>query len=166
LEFENLWVSKILLLAEDIYCTYTFASIEREIRLSQTAKNLERNVAQIKLDLSKISEERWRAALSRNQSDIMEARVRAAEKTLDNCASIAKFVANFSVPLARQITQRETEARKTFEQVRSARDPDLLGEWIKEQLIPSTRFAERLGHMAASASKAREGSTEFHRWTR
>lgn len=131
--------------------------------LSQ-ANKLEKNLFQIKLDLSKISEERWRAALSRNQNDVTNARVKAAEKTLENCSTLAKYVANFSIPLARQITEREVEARRTFEEVRRTRDPKLLDEWIKEHLIPSTRFAERLGHMAASASKAREGSTDFHRW--
>ncbi|MGI0079026.1 MAG: hypothetical protein ACRECH_05330 [Nitrososphaerales archaeon] len=128
------------------------------------ANKLEKSLFQIKLDLSKISEERWHAALSRNQNEVTMARVKAAEKTLENCNTLAKYVANFSTPLARQITEREEEARRTFEKVRRTRDPELLHEWIKEQLIPSTRFAERLGHMAASASKFRETGTDFHRW--
>jgi hypothetical protein len=131
--------------------------------LSQASK-FERNLTQLKLDLSKISEERWRAALSRDQTRVMSARMKAAEKTLENCRELAKYVENFSAPLARQIIQREDEARKTFESVQKTNDPKQFEAWIKQQLIPSTRFAERLGHLAASASMPREGRAEFHRW--
>jgi vacuolar-type H+-ATPase subunit I/STV1 len=132
--------------------------------LSQAGK-IEKNLAQLKFDLSKISEERWRAALSRDPNKLMSARMKAAEKTLENCRALAEYVENFSTPLARQITQRETEARRTFDNVRRTNDPKQLHAWIKQQLIPSTRFAERLGHMAASASMSKERSTDFHRWT-
>jgi hypothetical protein len=135
------------------------------MKLSETTK-LEKRIEQIKQDLGNISEERWRASLSRNQNDHMNARIKAAEKTLENGDSLAKYVANFSTPLARQITRREEQARKTFEQVRRTRDPKLLQEWIKEELIPSTRFAERLGHVAASARAGETKSNiEFHKWS-
>jgi hypothetical protein len=130
------------------------------------ASRLEKNLSQIKLDLSKISEERWRAALARDQNGVMNARMKAAEKTLQNCRALAEYVRNFSTPLARQITQREADARRTFDNVRRTNDPTQLHAWIKQQLIPSTRFAERLGHMAASASLSKGGSAGFHRWTR
>lgn len=132
--------------------------------MSQASK-LEKNLTQLKLDLSKISEERWRAALSRDQNRIMSARMKAAEKTLENCRALAEYVRNFSAPLARQITQREAEARRTFENVQRTNDPKQLHIWIKQQLIPSTRFAERLGHIAASARMSNEDRTDFHRWT-
>ncbi|MDH2902139.1 MAG: hypothetical protein PXY39_14315 [archaeon] len=132
--------------------------------MSQASK-LERNLTQLKLDLSKISEERWRAALSGDQNKEMAARMKAAEKTLENCRVLAKYVENFSLPLARQITQREAEARRTFDNVQTTNDPKQLRAWIKQQLIPSTRFAERLGHMAASARMYKEGRTDFHKWT-
>ncbi|HKW04171.1 MAG TPA: hypothetical protein VJN71_02615 [Nitrososphaerales archaeon] len=133
--------------------------------MSETTK-LEERISQLKQDLGKISEERWRAALSRNQNDHMNARIKAAEKTLENCDSLAKYVASFSTPLARQISRREEQARKTFEQVRRTRDPEVLQKWIKEDLIPSTRFAERLGHVAASARASETKSNiDFHRWS-
>lgn len=91
--------------------------------------------------------------------------MKAAEKTLENCRALAKYVENFSLPLARQITQREAEARRTFDNVRTTNDPRQLHAWIKQQLIPSTRFAERLGHVAASARMSKEGRTDFHKWT-
>lgn len=128
------------------------------------AKRLEKNIFQIKLDLSRISEERWRAALSRNQSAVLNARMKAAEKTLENVSSLAAYVANFSAPLARQISQKEAEARRTFEESRKLQDLELFNKWVKEQLVPSTKFAEQLGHVAASASKLGESPTDFHRW--
>lgn len=127
---------------------------------------LEKNLTQLKLDLSKISEERWRAALSRDQTRVMNARMQAAEKTPENCRALAKYVENFSTPLARQIIQREVEARRTFDDIRRTDDPKQLEVWIKQQLIPSTRFAERLGHMVASTRMAKRGSTGFHKWVR
>jgi hypothetical protein len=132
--------------------------------MSQTS-NIERNLTQLKRDLSEISEERWRAALSGDQDRLMSVRLKAAEKTLENCKALAKYVENFSPPLARQIAQREAAARRSFDNVRSTNDPKQLHEWIKQQLVPSTRFAERLGHMAASARSAKESPTNFHKWT-
>jgi hypothetical protein len=132
--------------------------------LSQ-ASRIEKNLTQLKMDLFKISEERWRAALSRDQSKLMTARIKAAEKTLENCRALAEYVKNFSTPLARQISERESEARRTFDNVRRTNDPQQLNAWIKRQLIPSTRFAERLGHMAASARMSKDGVTDFHKWT-
>ena len=128
--------------------------------------DIQKKILQIKQDLSKISEERWRATLSGNQDEHVKARIKAAEKALENCAWLARYVANFSAPMARQINQREEQARKAFDQVKRMRDPKLLHQWIKEQLIPSTRFAERLGHMAASANKMnRQASAGFHKWS-
>ena len=135
------------------------------VNLSQ-AEDLEKNIVKIKLDISKISEERWRAALSRNQNEVIKVRVKAAEKTLENVGTLAKYVANFSTPLARQITKREDEARRTFEEVRRTTNSKIFQEWVKDQLIPSTRFAERLGHLAASASKPQGTSEDFHKWSR
>lgn len=131
--------------------------------MSESSK-LEERISQIKQELGKISEERWRAALSSNHEGHVNARLKAAEKTLENCESIARYVAAFSTPLARQITERDAQARKAFEQVRRTKDPGLLHRWIKEELIPSTRFAERLGHMAASARTPKENPQGFHRW--
>jgi FPC/CPF motif-containing protein YcgG len=128
------------------------------------ASKIEKNLTQLKQELSKISEERWRASLSRDQSKMMSSRMKAAEKTLENCRALADYVQNFSAPLARQITQREDEARRAFESVRRTNDPKQLQTWIKQQLVPSTRFAERLGHIAASARTAKEGRADFHRW--
>lgn len=132
--------------------------------MSETEK-LEKRILEIKSDLAKISEERWRAALSQNQGDHTSARIKAAEKTLENCNSLARYVAIFSAPLARQITQRENQARRALEEVRKTRDPEALHKWIKDELIPSTRFAERLGHVAASANRSGGMTTEFHRWS-
>lgn len=137
--------------------------MQSELALPQVSK-LERNLTKLKLDLSKISEERWRAALSRDQTKIMNVRIKGAEKTLENCRALAEYVENFSTPLARQITQRAAEARKTFDDVQRTNDPKQLDAWIKQQLIPSTRFAERLGHIAASARMSKKGPANFHRW--
>lgn len=134
--------------------------------MPEETSQLEKRISQMKLDLGKISEERWRAALSRKPNEQVNARIKAAEKTIENCESLGKYVAVFSEPLARQIAAREAQARKSFEHIRVTKDPDLLHQWIKRELVPSTRFAERLGHMAASASKvsAETASGYFHKW--
>ncbi|MFI5421200.1 MAG: hypothetical protein ACHQ1H_09570 [Nitrososphaerales archaeon] len=128
--------------------------------------NLERNIIEMKRELSRISEERCRAALAGDEKEVIRSRINAAEKTLDNCSTLAKYVANFSSPVARQISQREAEARRTFQEVRITSDQRLFHEWVKKELIPLTRFAERLGHVAASAIKTQDAPGEFHRWIR
>ncbi len=135
------------------------------MELSEVSR-LERSIAQIKRDLSSLSEERWRAALARNEESVFKARVKAVEKTLDNCNAIAKYVSNFSAPVGKEIQRRELNARKTFEIIRSTNDPKILHSWIKEQLIPSTKLAERMAHMTASTSRKVQGaSSDFHKWT-
>ncbi|MHB2035912.1 MAG: hypothetical protein ACYCPW_04105 [Nitrososphaerales archaeon] len=127
--------------------------------------NLERNISQLKRDLSNLSEERWRAALARSEENVFKARVKAVEKTLANCNIIAKYVSHFSAPMGNEIQRRELSARKTFERIRTARDSKILDSWIKEQLIPSAKLAELMAHMTASATKRVQGSSsDFHKW--
>src|SRR5487761_1766246 len=126
---------------------------------------LERNISQLKRDLSNLSEERWRATLARSEENMFKARVKAVEKTLDNCNTIAKYVSYFSTPMGNEIQRRELNARKTFETIRTTRDPKMLHSWIKEHLIPSTKLAERMAHMTASTTKRVQGaSSAFHKW--
>lgn len=127
--------------------------------------DLERNIAQIKRDLSNLSEERWRAALARNEKSVFAARVKAAEKTLDNCNAIADYVSNFSAPMAKEIQRRGMNARKSLQAIRTSGNPTVFHSWVKEQLIPSTKLAERMAHMTASTSMAVQGKgSELHRW--
>ena len=127
---------------------------------------MEKRISQLKLELSKISEERWRAALSRNSATAHKARIRAAEKALENADAIAEYVGNFSTPMAKQIKTRDDEARKTFEVLKHGTDSDALQAWVKQQLIPSMKLAEKMGHMAASAvGKAHGNVDDFHKWS-
>lgn len=135
-----------------------------ELSLSEVNR-LERNISQLKRELSGLSEERWRAALARSDENVFKARVRAIEKTLDNCNAIAEYISHFSAPMGREIQRRELSARKAFEKVRTTRDPKILHSWIKMELIPSTKLAERMAHMTASATKGPRGAgAHFHRW--
>ena len=126
---------------------------------------LERNISRLKRDLSDLSEERWRASLARSEENVFKARVKSVEKTLDNCNTIGEYVSHFSGPMGNEIQRRERDARKTFETIRTTGDPKILHSWIKEQLIPSTKLAERMAHMTASTTKRVQGaSSAFHKW--
>ena len=130
-------------------------------------KDLERRIQTLKNSLSQISEERWRAALSKNSKAVVDARVRASEKTLESCEVIATYVNHLSPPLSHEIQMGEQKARTSFEQVKQSGDANELHRWIKSQLIPQARLSERLGHLAVSSMlKARGENVEFHRWTR
>ncbi len=127
--------------------------------------DLERNIERIKRDLSNLSEERWRAALSKDEKKVFTTRVKAAEKALDNCIAIADYVSNFSAPTAREIRRRGTIAQKSLQTIKASGNPTMLHSWVKEQLIPSTKLAERMAHMAASTTRTVRGqSAEFHKW--
>ena len=129
-------------------------------------KQLEERVSKLKSELSKISEERWRAALARDERGTYNARTKAAKKTLENVNAIAKYVANFSEPIAREIESRENEARRTLEQVALTNDPKLFHSWVKDHLVPSAKIAERMGHMAAStAVRLQTDGKSFHKWS-
>ena len=127
--------------------------------------DLERNIERIKRELSNLSEERWKVALSKDEKKVFTARVKAAEKTLDNCVAIADYVSYFSAPTAREIQRRGTLARKSLQTIRTSGNPTMLHSWVKEQLIPSTKLAERMAHIAASTTRTVRGqSAEFYKW--
>ncbi|HZW56578.1 MAG TPA: hypothetical protein VFF30_09840 [Nitrososphaerales archaeon] len=130
-------------------------------------QSLEDRIQNLKNALSQISEERWRATHSRDHKGIMNARIKASEKTLENCTMIASYLDSFSPPLSHEIRTGEQHARSTLEQVKRTGDINELHRWIKMQLIPQARLSERLGHLAASSMlKARGGDLDFHKWWR
>ena len=128
---------------------------------------LEGTILGFKNNLSQISEERWRATLSKDRNATVRARIKASEKTLENCTAVAKYVEHFSPPLANELRSREKYARNLLQEIKSQSDPDELHTWIKTQLIPSAKMSERLAHIVASTTKKFAGENiEFHRWTR
>ena len=129
-------------------------------------QNLEQRIQGLKDALSKISEERWRATLSRDQKAVVDARIRASEKTLENCNAIANYVKHLSPPLSKEIQMGEQRARIGLEEIKRSGDAVQLHKWIKTQLIPHARMSERLGHLAVSSVQKVQGAgIDFHRWT-
>ena len=127
---------------------------------------METTIQNSKSDLARISENRWRANLAKDDQAALRARVEAAEKTLEGCAAIAKYVGSFSTPIAREIERRREAVAREFEGVRQTKDPWELHSWIKLQLLPLVNTSERMAHVTASSTgKMRGLDIGFHRWT-
>lgn len=128
-------------------------------------EDLEKKIHELKLALAKVSEERWRAALSRDEKAVVQARIKASEKTLENCDAIVSYLDKFSPPLSNEIRMRQQSAKASLEPIKRAAKAEDLQRWIKSELIPSTKMSERLAHLAAtSIRKARGEELEFHKW--
>ena len=129
-------------------------------------RDLEKRIQELKRALAGISEERWRAALARDEKAVVKARISASEKTLDNCEAIARYLQYFSQPLSRDIQTRGRNARASLQPIKRLGDAKELHKWVKSQLIPTTSMSERLAHLAAtSVRKAQGEALEFHRWS-
>lgn len=128
---------------------------------------LEKRIQELKDELAGISEERWRAALSRDEKTLLKTRIKASEKALDNCEAIANYLQNFSSPLSKYILTTSQSARNSLETIKRKGTEQELHKWVKTQLVPPTQMSERLGHLAASSlRKALGEDLEFHRWSR
>ncbi len=129
--------------------------------------NLEKRIQELKNSLSGISEERWRAALSKDERGVVKARIKASEKTLENCDAIANYLNNFSPPISKQIQSRDQLARTTLNRIKLTADAKELHKWIKTELVPSTKLSESLAHLAATSLRKAQGEDiEFHRWVK
>jgi hypothetical protein len=129
-------------------------------------QNLERRIQELKNALRSISEERWQAALSRDEKAVLAARIKASEKTLENCDAIAKYLDYFSAPLANEIRIRGQNAKTSLEKIKRRGNAKALHKWVKSELIPSTKMSERLAHLAATSMRKFQGEDiEFHRWS-
>lgn len=129
------------------------------------ARNLEKRIQELKNNISGLSEERWRAALAKDQNAVLKARIKASEKTLENCDEIARYLNHFSPPLSNEVKTRGQTARISLQRIRGTTNPKELHEWIKTELIPPTKMAERLAHLAAtSVRKAQGEDLQFYKW--
>lgn len=129
-------------------------------------QKLEKRIQELKNSLIGISEERWRANLSKNQRGVVNARIKASEKTLENCDVIADYLKNFSPPLSKEILTREQTARASLKQIKVRADAQEFHRWVKTELIPPTKMSERLAHLAASSLRKAQGEDlDFHRWS-
>lgn len=136
------------------------------LNLSDT-RNVEKKIQELKNNITSISEERWRASLSKDNAAELKARVKASEKTLENCDEIARYLNNFSPPLSGEIKYREKIARSALQEIRSTTNPKEFHKWIKNELIPPTKMAERLAHLAATSLRKGQGEDlPFHKWSR
>ena len=128
--------------------------------------NLEKRIQELKNGISDISEERWRAALSRDENAVVRARINASEKTLENCDAIASYLNYFSPPLSNEIRMRGRNAKASLDQIKRTANAQEIHNWIKAELIPSTKISERLAHLAASSIRKAQGEDlEFHKWS-
>lgn len=119
-----------------------------------------------KTELSKISENRWKAILAKDEQAALKARVEATEKTLEGCKTIARYVGNFSTPIAREIEEQREGVAREFEKVRYTKDPEQLHSWMKTHLLPLVNNSERMAHVVVSStSKMRGLEADFHKWT-
>lgn len=126
----------------------------------------EKTILDSKRELSQISESRWKALMASDERTALHARMEATEKTLNGCKIIARYLGNFSAPIAREIETREKEIRREFDNIRQTKDPWELQVWIKTRLTPFVKSSERLAHVAASSvMKMRGLDVAFHRWT-
>jgi hypothetical protein len=126
----------------------------------------ENRIQELKNDIVGISEERWRAALSRNENAVVKARIKASEKTIENCDAIASYLNNFSSPLSNEIRKRGEIAKASLGQIKSTANAQELQKWIKTELIPSTKMSERLAHLAATSIRKAQGEDlEFYKWS-
>lgn len=137
-------------------------------RLNQAdTRNLEKRIQELKNSLAGISEERWRAALSKDEKAVVSARIKASEKTLENCNVIANYLKYISPPLSKEIQTRGQRATASLEQIKKATNAQDLQKWVKSELIPTTAISERLAHLAASSLRKAQGEDiEFHRWSK
>lgn len=136
-------------------------------RLNQTdTRNLESKIQELKNSLTGISEERWRAALSKDEKALVRARIKASEVTLENCDAIARYLQHFSPPLSKEIRARGQSATIALDQIKRMSNPQEFQKWVKNDLIPATKMSERLAHLAASSLRKAQGEDlEFHRWS-
>jgi hypothetical protein len=152
------------------YLIFFLAQDFRELKMARLdlndTRNLEKKIQELKNNIAKISEERWRAALAGDQKAVLRARVKASEKTLENCDTIARYLNYFSSPLSNEIQTRGEKAKTSLQKIKVTSDPTELHKWVKTDLIPPTKMAERLAHLAASSVRKAQGEDlQFHKWT-
>jgi hypothetical protein len=126
---------------------------------------LEENILDVKSSISKISYERWQAALLKDEKNVLEARMRAAEKMLENCDLIARYVSQFCPAIGRDLSSQQKIVRSELEKIKGPSDHDSLHAWYKANLVPLVKRSETVAHVAATSH--RRGQTlgdDCHRW--
>jgi predicted RNase H-like nuclease (RuvC/YqgF family) len=137
--------------------------------LGETAEldRMEEKILGVKAELSSISRERRLAALAGKTNDLMEARMRALQKTLENCGLLVEYVRKFSDPISREIEIKHEMLRKEFEHMREVHSPDAFHEWVRGNVVPVLKQSEQAAHLAATIiRKSRGEKIAFHRWTK
>jgi len=128
---------------------------------------IEEEILNVKADLSSISRERRAAVIAGKTNDVFEARVRALQKTLENCGMLVEYVQKFSAPASREIEMKHERLLKEFENIRKVNSPDALHEWVRFNVVPVVKQSEQSAHLAATTMKRSRGETmAFHRWVR
>jgi hypothetical protein len=126
---------------------------------------LEEEIQIVKSDISKISNERWQAALKRDEKNVLEARTRAAEKMLENCDIIARYVSQFCPAIGRDLSGQQKTVKSELEKTKRRNNQNSLHTWYKVNLIPLVKRSEVVAHMAATSHRMGQASgNDCHRW--
>ncbi len=141
------------------------AANRMSMSLSSELTQLEERIQAVKNELSSISNERWHAALKRDDHQVLETRNKAAEKMLENCGVLAQYVSQFCPAVGRDISGQEKVVRGELEKVKRRGDHDSLHAWYKVSLIPLVKRSEVAAHVAATSRRKTQGvANECHRW--
>jgi hypothetical protein len=128
---------------------------------------LENSILESKQDISRISETRSKATLSKDERAALRAWTDASEKTLEGCSAISKYLDHFSRPIARQLQASLDATKSSLETVKRTGDPKQFHVWMKTQFIPHVKQSESMAHLATTAMhKAQERNADFHRWVK
>ncbi len=127
---------------------------------------LEERILILKEELSRFSRERWQAARGDERQNL-QARTKIAEKTLENCDWLAKYVANFSLPIATRLETEDSRVRSEMERVKRLNNAAAFHEWVRTSLVPVVKFSEQTAYVAAASfRRAQQGQAPQYKWTR
>jgi hypothetical protein len=126
---------------------------------------LEESIQVVKSEISKISDERWRAASRGDDKSVLKAKTRAVEKMLENCDVIARYVSQFCPAIGRDLSSHQKVVRSELEKIKRRSNQESLHTWYKADLIPLVKRSEVVAHVAATSHRRGERSSDdCHRW--
>lgn len=136
-------------------------------KASPELERLEERILSLKAELSRFSRERWQAAEKGDERQNLQVRTRIAEKTLENCDWLAKYVANFSPPIATRLEMEQGRVRSEMERIKRLNNPAAFHEWVRTSLVPTVKFSEQMAYVAAaSLRRAQQGQAPKYTWAR
>ncbi|HET7404834.1 MAG TPA: hypothetical protein VFJ63_01830 [Candidatus Bathyarchaeia archaeon] len=96
---------------------------------------------------------------------MLEARKKAADKLLQNCAALARYVSVSCSNVGRDILVQERTLRDELLTMNKTTDSSELHNWYKTRLIPLVKHSEAVAHVAATSSeKARDRDSPCYQW--